>query len=120
MKIKEINESGIIFDNGNELLDVHLQECCELVYADWINAQIITKIGVNSVNSDDLEFDIDLDKKITKIENVGFEIEDNNGIKLLVSCYNKQNGYYSSDLELHYIKSKTIINISDCVKNEIY
>lgn len=121
MKIKKIDCLGITFDNGNKLLYNHEKECCERVYADWLNMQIMTKMGVNSVNTNDLDFNVDLDKKITKIQNVGFEIEDNNGIRLFVSCYNKQNGYYSSNLELHYIKKglgRTIIDISDCVKDE--
>lgn len=122
MKIKSIDEYGIFFDNGNTLKDYHSQDCCERVYADWTNVQVITKINQNYIDSNSLEFDEDLEKKIHLIPDVGFEIESQNGIRLLVSCYNVQNGYYSSDLELQYVKAHPqllTIDISHCVKDDI-
>ena len=93
-----------------------------LLYADFENIQVITNLGANSVNSNELEFDEELEKYISLITGLGFIIEDKHGIKLFVSCYNRQNGYYSSDLELQYFKmapTKIIIDISDCVKDYI-
>lgn len=124
MKIKEIKEDRIIFDNGNILEGIHEQDCCESVYADFENMQVMTKIASNYINSDELDFDEDLLKHIIKIPNVGFFIEDKNGIRLFVSCYNSQNGYYSSDLELCYTQSvvqyiKSYLDISDCEQDDI-
>lgn len=123
MKIKEIKENGIIFDNGNYLMYYHEQDCCEHVGADFENIQVLTKLTSNSLNSNELDFDENLENYIKKVEGIGFLIEDKNGIKLFVSCYNRQNGYYSSNLELHYGKVNTIsvtIDISDCVQDDIY
>lgn len=123
MKINEINEKGIKFDNGAKLEHYHDQDCCENVYADWENIQVMTRIGRNSINSNYLDFDENLFSKIEFQKDVGFTIEDDNGIKLFVSCYNRQDGYYSSDLSLIYTNSngrKYTIDISDCVKDDIY
>ncbi len=35
MRIKEINDEKIIFDNGYVLSYYHEQDCCETVYADF-------------------------------------------------------------------------------------
>lgn len=126
MKIEKIEEEKIIFDNGNYLTYYHSQDCCEQVYADFQHIQVTTQLGKNSVNSNDLEFDEDLLQHIMYAKDVGFHIEDKNGVRLFVSCYNRQNGYYSSNLELQYIQNKngreiiTKVDISDCVKDEIY
>ncbi len=123
MKIKEIKDDRILFDNSAELTYYHDQRCCEQVYADFENIQVLTRIGVNSINSNNLEFDENLLSKIEFQKDVGFTIEDNNGIKLFVSCYNRQNGWYSSSLSLIYKDANNreySVDISDCVKDDIY
>ena len=123
MKITKINEKEIVFDNGNRLTYLHEQDCCEHVFADFKNLQVLTKLFHNSMNSNDLDFEEDLQNYIYKIKDVGFEIEDKNGIRLFVSCYNYQNGYYSDELKLEYNKLKEqspiIIDITDCVRDEL-
>lgn len=113
MKIKKIEYGMIEFDNGNILADHHQQDCCEHVYADFENLQVLTKIGSNSMSSEDLEFDENLFANIELMEGVGFKIKDKNGIELFVSCYDIQNGYYSSDLELVYTKNVNGIKIKE-------
>lgn len=92
------------------LSDDHDQDCCENVYADF-----------SSVASDyHCLLGQKLSKfKIKKVENMGFllcflfgEYEK----KIFVACYNEQNGYYSSDLDLivTYQDKKTVLDISDC------
>lgn len=55
------------------------------------------------------------------MQDIGFRIKDINGIQLFVSCYNRQNGYYSDKLELIYRtgKIKEILDISNCVEDDI-
>lgn len=122
MKIKSISEDKIVFDNGNYLEYRHEQDCCERVYADFKNLQVFTDVGANAVKSDDLVFDPDLTKHITQAEGVGFMIEDKNGVRLFVSCYDCQNGYYSDDLTLIYHNVYTgkveKIDITECCKKD--
>lgn len=92
---------GLRFDNGMRIVDFHDQDCCENVYADWVQLE---DTGIE----DELFKDI----IITGNPNLGIVI---NG-KYAVPCYNSQNGYYSSDLSL----SVTDINISNFVKDDIY
>lgn len=126
MKIKEITENGILFDNGASLKDYHCQSCCEDVYADWQNMQVLTKLGMNSVNSDIFDFSeyLLIDPTTIKLEQgVGFSLIDKNGLKLFVSCYNIQNGYYGDDLKLIYKDKNGIqveLDIKECCKEEIY
>jgi len=109
MKIKLINENGIIFDNGMELNDFHDQDCCEHVYACWDSLK--TEAGL-------MEHEFDEDLKIEGVENSGFRLDG-----FFVPCYNFQNGYYSSSLELiiKYSDKRTTkhIDISDWVNDQI-
>jgi hypothetical protein len=107
MKIKTISSSGIVFDGDTRITHNHESDCCENVYADWQHLR--DESGVMEHDFKDLE--------IEKVNNSGFRLEG-----FFVPCYNEQNGYYSSDLELiikySNLKSKHI-NIGDCVKDEI-
>lgn len=93
MKIKEITDCGIVFDNGNSLTDCHERDCCETNYADW--CYLKDEMGGEI-------FNIDFD------ENLVFEESDSgfrfgSGINMFfVPCYSEQNGYYSSDVDICY------------------
>jgi len=102
MKLIEVNEGGLVFDDGSTLYSMHCQECCEEVYADFGGMQVVTRVEGNSVNSMDLEFFGNLLDSIVPIEGLGFYIVTKEGVCILVSCYNIQNGYYSNKLELVY------------------
>ena len=124
MKIKEIKEDGIIFDNGYELEYYHEQDCCEHVYADFdilSNYNLSTKTG-KTINIKEIDFKEELEELIEGIQEQGFNIVSKIGEKFFVPCYNEQNGYYSSELELILRKGKTkeIIDISNFVKDDIY
>lgn len=109
----------LVFDNGSMLEYHHYQDCCESVYADFDSMQIITDVGKNSVDVKDLDFFEDLLKSIVPIVDLGFYIVTKQGICILVSCYNIQNGYYSSDLELFFKKDGKVetMDITDCTEN---
>lgn len=108
MKIKEITEKKIIFNNGVEITYYHDQVCCETVYADFsaLKDQGILNIEIDNIN-------------IELVENAGFKL---NGY--FIPCYNEQNGYYSSDLELiikydEYHQESFILNRYDTHKKFI-
>ena len=124
MKIKEIKEDGIIFDNGYELEYYHEQDCCEHVYADFdilSNYNLSTKTG-KTINIKEIDFKEELEELIEGIQEQGFNMISKIEEKFFVPCYNEQNGYYSSELELILRKGKTkeIIDISNFVKDDIY
>ena len=84
MKIKKISNGYILFDDGTKIFDYHDQDCCENVYADFEQLK---------------DTDI-LEQEFKDIEIEGVE---GSGIRLngyFIPCYNKQNGYYSSNLEI--------------------
>ena len=118
MKVQEIfrmdfNESfeflkldgGIVFTNGVTIYDYHEQDCCESVYCDFNQVENLFK--TQKFNS----------LVIEGVEGCGIKV---NGY--FIPCYNEQNGYYSSDLELQIeIGRKHInLNISDFVEDNIY
>lgn len=115
MKIVSINKNGIIFDSGVSLVDYHAQDCCEAVYADWKNMQIMGEREKNYVNAADLDFFENILVSIVPIQGLGFYIVTKQGICILVSCYNIQNGYYSSDLALRY--GDQYMDITECAKD---
>lgn len=125
MKIKEINEDYILFDNGYKLIAYHEQDCCENVYADFEilkTYNVSTKTG-KSIKIQEIDFNENLEKLIRGVKNQGFNILSKIEEKFFVPCYNEQNGYYSGSLELILYKNnnvKEILDISDFVKDEIY
>ena len=121
MKIKEINEKNIIFDNGYKLEYYHEQDCCEMVYADFEvlkSYNVSTKTGKN-IKIEEIDFSKNLKEIAVGVEKMGFNMISKIGEKFFIPCYNDQNGYYSSDLELILYKEKTkeIMDISEFVKD---
>lgn len=99
MKIKKIytgncplnpyGQGGIEFDDGSVLIDIHEQDCCEEVYADFSN-----------LDSDIMSYDF---KKNIQIKNAKYGFKFSDGCRwFFVPCYNCQNGYYSDNLEIAY------------------
>ena len=124
MKIKQIDEDEIVFDNNYELRYYHEQDCCESVYADFEmlkNYNVSVKTGKN-INIKEIEFVETLESLVEGVPQAGFNIISITGEKFFIPCYNEQNGYYSSDLELILVKDKTreIMDISEFVKDDIY
>lgn len=85
------------FENGRviKLNDEHHYDCCERVYADFSNFPYHAERIVGK------EFDTFIVKGVSDIGFlVCFENEYEIGEKVLVPCYNEQNGYYSNELKL--------------------
>lgn len=91
---------------GITLRDAHEADWCEVVYADW------------SSLDDTPFFDTEFDGiTLQFIKDVGFRI---NGY--LINCYNYQNGYYSSELELYIFYptgESDVIDITSYVEDHI-
>ncbi|MCK9371112.1 hypothetical protein M0R04_14465 [Candidatus Dojkabacteria bacterium] len=106
MKIITINNEGIVFDNGTTIQNVHDQDCCESVYADW---EQLKDTGIMNREFEKID--------IKGVKDSGFIL---NGY--FVPCYNNQNGYYGSDLGLtiSYVDGKSEeIDISAFVEDNI-
>lgn len=81
-------QGGIEFDDGTFLVDIHYRDCCEHVYADW-----------EQVANDSLALQYDFDRLKIQENKYGFRFGDGKHW-VFVPCYNIQNGYYSSELEV--------------------
>ena len=124
MKIKELKDDEIIFDNGYTLEYYHSQNCCEEVYADFstLKQYNVSTVTGKTINIKDIDFNEDLASLIKGIAGAGFNMVSKIGENFFVPCYNIQNGYYNDQLELRLIKGEIVehYNISDFVKEQIY
>jgi hypothetical protein len=124
VEVKTEPKLTFIFKNGKVLTigDYHEQDCCETVYADFDVYRYIKDSLVGKYISNIL---------IKGVEDMGFLVclgkkEDYNNYidnysKVFVPCYNSQDGYYSSNLELQvsYDNVETKVDISDLVEAQI-
>lgn len=101
---REKDDEKIGLSNGYIITFYHWQECCEYVYADFDNIELEKAINEKT-----------LFKRISikPVKGIGFLLNN-----ILINCYNDQNGYYNTDLNLHVIngKGKILIDI-DLSKN---
>jgi len=115
----ESTDEKLTIKIGEEIVEFstdHAQDCCESVYGEFSNVkyykeQVLNKEIKNIV--------------IKSVSEMGFMVCFNEdygvGIKIFIPCYNSQNGYYSSNLELVIKRGevKTTIDISDAVEDNI-
>jgi len=125
MKIKEIKEDGIVFDNGYRLTDYHEQECCENVYADFemLKDYNVSTVTGKNIDIKDIDFEESLTYLVRGIKETVFNMISKIGEKFFVPCYNSQNGYYSGNLELILHKENNVkekLDISEFVKEDMY
>lgn len=92
MKIKEVTDEKIIFDNGNTISFDHERDCCEENYADF---SILDK---NNVNYD---YDFDEDLIFEAVDELGFKFG-SDGRWIFIPCYSEQNGYYTDKIDIYY------------------
>ncbi len=82
-------QGGIEFSDHSVLVDLHDQDCCENVFADFSN-----------LDSDIMSYDFKDTIKLQKAED-GFKFGDGRRW-FFVPCYNEQNGYYNDALSIAY------------------
>lgn len=97
MKIKEVNNEHILFEDESCIKYYHGQDCCEWNYADF-----------EQLEETALETEFDTDNMIFEaIQDYGFKFG-NEGKMFFVPCYSEQNGYYSSDIDIYYNNTKVL------------
>ena len=106
MKIIEINDNHILFDNGDEIGFDHDQDCCECNYADF---EQLDDLGRNHVFNEPIVFEAVPEK--------GFRFG-NPDAMFFVLCYSEQNGYYSLDVDIYY-KGNRVLNLI-CDDSRVY
>ncbi len=100
MKIDYVYSKGIFFDNGNSIIAKHEAECSEKNYADL---SVLTEDNVNW----NFDFSPDLEFKFEDGMGFKFGSKDKNGLMhwIFIPCYSEQNGYYSSDIDILYVRA---------------
>ena len=101
MKIKEVTEDLILFDNENTISSYHPKSCCEYNYA------LFTEIEDIAL---DYEFDEDL---VFEKSSCGFRFGNKDGLMFFIPCYTEQNGYYSDEVSIYY-DEKCVIEDQEC------
>jgi len=101
MKITEITDEAIRFDNNTAITFDHYADCCEWNYADFLQLDDIAK-----------DYDFEENLKFEAVEGSGFRFGDSKQM-FFVPCYSEQNGYYSFDLEVFY-NGLQVLHIEEC------
>lgn len=99
MKIIEVKDDYIRFDNGSEITFDHNQDCCEHNYADF---KQIEKQALDTTFDEELIFEA--------VEGSGFRFGSKGSHMFFIPCYSDQNGYYSSELDI-YFNEKQVLNL---------
>lgn len=94
MRIEAVTNQYIIFDNGNIITFDHEQDCCECNYADF---------SVLNPNVIDYDYNFDENLKLEFVEDAGFKFG-NEGHMIFIPCYSEQNGYYTTEIEIFYLR----------------
>ena len=105
MKIKQVFDDYIVFDNGTILESEHDQDCCESHHVDftsiigqgWEDKDFPEHLSNLVVNSDLPNF---YDDDYSDLWRSFFQIKDIEGNKYTLSIYNSNNGYYSQNVTL--------------------
>lgn len=99
MKIKQVTEDGILFDNDKMISCYHSSDCCEHNYADF---EQLNDLGRN--------YDFDEQLYFEKVDGSGFRFGDNR-MMFFIPCYSEPEGYYSDEVDIYWdgIKVLTVV-----------
>ena len=92
MTIVEVTDEHITFSNGKQITFRHCPDCCENNFADFPQIDDIGRSAVYYEN--ELIFEA--------VEGAGFRFGNRGGLMTFIPCYSWQNGYYSTNLDIHY------------------
>lgn len=101
MRILNITDAYIEFDNGKAIYFEHYQQCCENNYADFSQLDSLAR---------EAEFSEPLTFESCPY---GFRFGNPPVNMFFVPCYSEQNGYYSNELNIWY-DGKEVIHGIDC------
>ena len=97
MKILEVTDLRITFDNGSEITFDHVPDCCEYNYA-----------AFKQIEERALEIEFDEKLIFEAVEGCGFRFGSEGTEMFFIPCYSDQNGYYSSDIDILYNNKKVL------------
>lgn len=109
VKVVNVGDYGITFDNGLELSSYHASDCCEsheLYFRD-----------LNLGDFAGLEFDLSNDNFFKRVDGYGIELLPIAGWPVRVAGHGYNNGYYSSQLDLILTDGKDfrkVFDITEC------
>ncbi len=99
MKILEVTDLRITFDNGSEITFDHVQDFCEYNYA-----------AFKQIEERALEIEFDENLIFEETDGYGFRFGSKETEMFFIPCYSEQNGYYSSDIDIFY-NNKKVLNL---------
>ena len=97
MKILEVTDLRITFDNGSEITFDHVPDFCEYNYA-----------AFKQIEERALEIEFDEKLIFEAVEGCGFRFGSERTEMFFIPCYSDQNGYYSSDIDILYNNKKVL------------
>ncbi len=109
MKVVEIKDESIVFEDGTKLYSHHEQDCCEHHYLDFTHTSVDDFHG--------LEFDLTNDNFFERVKDYGIRLIPIIGHPVSIPGYGYNNGYYTDNLSLVLKFSDGTIknyNITEC------
>ena len=97
MRILEVTEEHIEFDNGMKITFDHEQDCCESNYADF---EQLEEAALS------VEFDDEL--KFEEVDEGGFRFGSSDDQMFFIPCYSEQNGYYTDAIDIYFNADKVL------------
>lgn len=91
MKIKEVTNDHILFDNGFKITYDHEQDCCEYNYADF-----------NQIEPSAMACDFKDELLFESVDESGFRFGSLGTPMFFIPCYSMQNGYYTTDIDIYF------------------
>ena len=109
LKVVEVKEDSLVFDNGYSIESDHDSDCCEWHWLEFKDLELKDFEG--------LEFDLSNDNFFKRIPDYGIELIPIKGWSVKIAGHGANNGFYSSDLSLLIRDKANVIrsyDITEC------